>query len=101
MSRRSRRAARAGIATPAPRMPLLPAAVGLSAIALLAAGGGGRGVFRLGTGKLDLDPLAGEIERAGGALVGAKGEVDDLRIEQVVADEEALPAVDRPLLGAR
>ena len=37
MSRRSRRAARAGIATPAPRMPLLPVAVGLSAIALLAA----------------------------------------------------------------
>lgn len=36
MSRRARRAARVGIATRAPRMPLLPAAVGLSAIALLA-----------------------------------------------------------------
>ena len=36
MSRRARRADRAGIAAPAPRMPLLPAAVGLSAIALLA-----------------------------------------------------------------
>lgn len=37
MSRRTRRAARAGITSSAPRMPLLPGAVGLSAIALLAA----------------------------------------------------------------
>src|SRR5687768_9692475 len=42
------------------------------------------GGLRFGCRQFHLDPFAGEIQRAGGALVGAQGEVDDGGVEQVV-----------------